>query len=223
MDKYKGNPAKFYLIVISGIVLYVALDALVQSLPPHYSPISQAESDLAVGEFGFIMTINFLLRGLLTLTFIFAFLRTLDIHGVNRSQFRAGTYLLGVWGAGALTLAVFPTDVPEAPLSAHGEIHLVVALIAFIGGAFGTLAISRKIGQIPVLSGLKRIAIALSLLAVILCVIEVGLPLFAPHLSSRIGGLAERLFLGSVLAWMGFVSAFFIRNIRLMKAMPNQA
>ena len=69
-----------------------------QLLPPHYSPISQAESDLAVGKFGFIMTINFLNRGVLSLLFIYAFLRTLDFAGVSTVTISNGN--IPVWVRG---------------------------------------------------------------------------------------------------------------------------
>jgi len=96
MDKVKKHDsAKLFWAVIPGIVLYLILDVVAQLLPPHYSPITQAESDLAVGKYGFIMTINFLNRGVLSLLFIFAFLQTLDLIGVARSHFRTGRYLLG--------------------------------------------------------------------------------------------------------------------------------
>ena len=64
---------QLFWIVIAGIVLYVILDIIAQLLPPHYNPISQAESDLAVGPYGYIMTINFLVRGAFSLVFIYAF------------------------------------------------------------------------------------------------------------------------------------------------------
>lgn len=38
------------------VVLYIAVDVVLQSLPPHYSVISDAESNLAVGEFGIAPT-----------------------------------------------------------------------------------------------------------------------------------------------------------------------
>ena len=186
-------------------------------MPPHYSPISQAESDLAVGKFGFIMTINFLDRGVFSLLFIFAFLKTLDLKGVARLPFRSGVYLLGVWAVGALLLAVFPTDIPATTVSWHGAIHLVVAIIAFIGGAFGALAISQKLGQKGKFEGLKCIALPLSVVVVVLWIIEFGLSFVFPHLNARIGGLTEWLFLGSVLLWIGVISAFLATQVRLMK------
>ncbi len=209
----KDYTDKVFWIVIIEIILYVVLDVIAQILPPHYNPISQPESDLAVGKFGFIMTINFLNRGVLSLAFIFAFLRTLDLTGTARSRFRAGTYLLGLWAVGALLLAAFPTDVPATPISWHGAIHLVVALLAFIGGAFGTFAISRELTQNRRLENLKRIAFPLSIVVVICWVIEFGLPIVFPHLNSNIGGLTERIFLASVLLWIAAVSAYFATHI----------
>lgn len=217
MDKQKTSVKRLFWIVISCVVLYVALDIIAQLLPPHYSPISQAESDLAVGAFGYIMTINFLNRGLLSLAFIFAFISTLNMIGVSRSQFRTGIYLLGIWGTGAILLAIFPTDVPATPISWHGAIHLIVALIAFIAGAFGTLEISRKLNLVKELQNLRRVALPLSEVVIVCWVIEFALPFVAPHLNTRIGGLTERLFLGSVLLWIGSVSGYLATHIRLSK------
>jgi hypothetical membrane protein len=224
MDKAeKSGSSKLFWAVILGIVLYVILDVVAQLLPPHYSPISQAESDLAVGKYGFIMAINFLNRGVLSLLFIYAFLRTLDYYGVARTQFRTGTYLLGTWAVGAILLAIFPTDVPATPVSWHGAIHLVVAIIAFIGGAFGALAISQKLAKNGKLQGLKRIVLPFSIIILVLWAVEFGLPFLLPHLNSRIDGLSERLFLGSVLLWIGALSAYLITHSHQTKAeSPNK-
>jgi hypothetical protein len=219
MDTVKRHDsAKLFWAVIIGIVLYVVLDVVAQLLPPHYSPVSQAESNLAVGKFGFIMTINFLNRGVLSLLFIFAFLQTLDLIGISRSRFRIGTYLLGTWAVGAVLLAIFPTDVPAIPISWHGAIHLVVAIIAFIGGAFGTLAISQQLRQNRELERLKPIALPVSVIVIALWVAEFALPFVAPHMNSRIGGLTERLFLGSVLFWIAAVSAYFVTQMKKLNA-----
>ena len=209
----ESGPARLFWAVILGIVLYVILDVVAQLLPPHYSPISQAESDLAVGEFGFIMTINFLVRGVLSLLFIYAFLRTLASAKLARSQFRTGTYLLGAWAVGAILLAIFPTDVPATPVSWHEAIHILLAFIVFIGAAFGTLSISQKLPQNGAFQGLKRIALPLSIIVVVFLVL-----FFFVHLNSQIGGLTERLFLGSVLLWIGVVSAYLATHMQQIKA-----
>ena len=56
--------------VLVGTLIAVLIEVIVQGLPPHYSPVSQPESDLAVGPYGFLEAISFFMRGALTLVFI---------------------------------------------------------------------------------------------------------------------------------------------------------
>jgi len=192
---------------LAGVVLYVILDAVAQSLPPHYSPISQAESDLAVGPYGYIMTLNFIDRGVLSLCLLFGLVLTIYSTDRPSPRFRKGAYAFAVWSVGALILAAFPTDVPATPVSWHGAVHLVVAIIAFIGGAVGSLYISLGIyGNSPAARA-RRVALPIAYLAVVLCVVELLGGVAAPGLSAHYGGLLERLFLGSVLLWVAVVSA----------------
>jgi hypothetical protein len=191
-----------FWLVDSGIFLYLVLDIIAQSLPPHYSPISQAESFLAVGPYGYIMTVNFLNRGLLSLAFIYAFVRTLHVGGIDCSKYRVGLYLLGLWGVGALLLAAFPTDAPGAPATLHSVIHLVVASLAFLGGTVGVFLLSRRLKENPALRGIAGVAMAIAVIAVVSFVLLYGLPFIVPHFAARIGGVTERLLIASVLVWM---------------------
>ena len=201
---------RLYWVTIAGVILYVVLDAIAQSLPPHYSPIRDAESDLAVGPYGLIMSINFLNRGMLSVAFLLALVKTVDLAGGIRALFKNGSYLLGTWAIGAILLAFFPTDVPATPMSWHGAIHFVVAIIAFIAGAFGTLALSRQFGENMALRGAKRLAIALAVIVLFFWAAEFFMPFVAPHIVTRFGGLLERLFLGSVLLWILGVSIYMV-------------
>ena len=203
---------RFYWISIIGIVLYIILDAIAQSLPPHYSPIRDAESDLAVGPYGFIMAINFLNRGILSLSFIYAFLKTLDMTGGKIAQFRRLYYLLGIRAVGAILLAIFPTDVPATPISWHGALHLFVALVAFIGGALGILVLSKHFGENMSTNGAKRIGLALGWLSVLLLIVELGVQFLLPHFAERFFGLTERLFLGSVLLWILSIAVYMVSH-----------
>jgi len=200
-------------VVLAEIVLYVVLDAIAQSLPPHYSPISQAESDLAVGPYGYIMALNFVNRGILSLIFVYVLAMTLPklVQGAT-TRYRTGLSLLAVWGIGALLLSIFPTDVPATPVSWHGLIHLVVAAIAFLAGAIGALSLSRQFTSDDALRGLARIAMPLAVLVLLFCVVTLGLGFVVPHLSSKIGGLDERLFLGLELLWIAAVSVYFLKD-----------
>jgi hypothetical protein len=182
-------------LAIIGIVLYAALDIVVQLLPPHYSAISQAESDLAVGPYGYIMTVNFVIRGLLTFVFLIGVLAATQL-GRNA---RVGVVLLAVWGAGAYILAAFPTDVGTV-VTLHGTIHNITALVAFTGGAFGTLLLSLHLNAEDRLRRINSTARLVAALGVVMYIAT-----FAAFFIRRLAhvfGLLERLFIGFVLLWM---------------------
>jgi len=200
--------------VDAAVFLYLVLDVVAQILPPHYNPVNTAESDLAVGPYGYIMALNFVNRGLLSIAFLYAFGRALRSWGVDTAKYRWGVLLLGVWGVGALLLALFPTDVPATPVSWHGLIHLVVAFLAFVGGALGVLQLSLQFGHDPALSDLKKFALPVAAIAVLFLVLLFGLPFILPHLASRIGGVTERVLIGSVLVWMLAISTYSAKGHR---------
>jgi hypothetical protein len=205
--------AKLYGLFIAnlvGVLIYVVLDGIAQSLPPHYSPIRQAESDLAVGPFGLIMTINFVNRGALSLAFLYAFEIIARQSPKGATSIRGGIYLLGVWAVGALLLAAFPTDVPSIPISWHGAIHLVVAIFAFLGGAFGILVLSRELERIQGFQRTRKFAFPISIVAVIFFFLLLALPIASPRINNLAGGLIERILIGSVLAWMLTLSISFL-------------
>ncbi|HEX3641305.1 MAG TPA: DUF998 domain-containing protein, partial [Ktedonobacteraceae bacterium] len=87
--------------VIVGIMLCVLLEVSVQLLPPHYNPLSQPESDLAVGPYGFLMALTFAIRGVVYLIFLVAFMSVIPKEGQSRS----GLILLGVSAIGKFIIA----------------------------------------------------------------------------------------------------------------------
>jgi len=213
-DSAQPRRARYlFAVAIAGTILYVILDAVAQSLPPHYSPISTAESDLAIGPYGYIMTLNFVNRGVLSLCFLFGVVLTVYGTDTANPRLRRGAYAFAVWSFGAFLLAVFPTDVPATPVSWHGAVHLAVAIVAFLGGAFGALYTSLgMVGSSPVARA-RGVALPFAALSVILCVAELLGPVVAPHFFSNYGGVVERAFIGSVLLWVSVVSAVLFRNV----------
>jgi hypothetical membrane protein len=197
----------FFTATIAGIALYVVLDAIAQSLPPHYSAISQAESDLAVGPYGYVMAVNFVNRGLFSLLFLYGLARSVP----SREGFRTGLGLLGVWAVGALILAISPTDV-SGPATVHGFVHLVAATLAFLGAALGTVSLSRAFQRDPTLRAVGRHAMPLAVLVLVFFFALYGGPVVFPHAAAKVGGLVERVFIGLVLAWMLAVSAMMLRR-----------
>ena len=182
------------------IVLSVLLEVIVQLLPPHYNPLSQSESDLAVGPYGFLMALNFVIRGLLLLIFVAAFMSVIPKEGQSRS----GLILLGVSAIGKLIIAFVPTDLTSPPQTIHGTIHAPVALVSFFCGALGILLLARSLRHVPnvrpsqrFLVGLASVTLAWSVIVIVTVVV-----------STRIGvwGLLERIYDGLFYLWILIVS-----------------
>lgn len=187
-------------IVLVACGLYTVLDIVAQLLPPHYSPIRQAESDLAVGPYGWLMSVNFVVRGVLAA----AGARAIALSFPRRSRPRFGIGLLWVFAAGSALLAVFPTDIlddrrldPHPVATVHGEVHLAAATLAFVAVAMGALLISFALARASALAGARPAAITLAALG--------ALALLALPTVGRLhaGGLDERLFLVLCFVWLG--------------------
>jgi hypothetical membrane protein len=184
-----------------GVVVYVVVDIVLQFLPPHYSAISQAESDLAVGPFGSIMSINFFGRGVTSAALIVAIAAT-----APRSRLRTfGTSLLAVAGFCSALIAFFRTDIPThagvAPTTVHGFIHVIGATSGFVLAlaAFWmlTLWMPRRPRAADVFLGIASIGL------VFLGISIVWIP--------EVLGLAERICLAGILGWV-FVVARRLRQ-----------
>ncbi|HEX3722982.1 MAG TPA: DUF998 domain-containing protein [Nitrolancea sp.] len=184
-------------LTIAGIVLYLILDVIAQLLPPHYSPIHQAESDLAVGHYGYVMTINFVVRGFLSFALLFSLTHELPLPAHSRF----GQIALGIWSAGAFLLALFPADVTSGHHTFHGVVHIVVAVIAFASVATAEVLISRKLSTTNWPAKTRALFTTLALwtaLTLLLLALSSARP--------RVGGLFERLFIASALLWMLMVA-----------------
>lgn len=198
-------------VVLIGV--YIVLDIVAQLLPPHYSPISQAESDLAVGPYGYIMTVNFVVRGLLSGAFIVGL--GLSTNVTRRS--RAGTACLWVWAVGAVLLAAFPTDVGPSETSLHGKLHLLIAFLAFIAIAVGEYLLSRSFVDEPRLRTFAPTSKAIAFFALLaLAIYFFATPV--PYLFHHAYGLLERIFIGLALLWILVVSLYLLQPSRKRRA-----
>jgi hypothetical protein len=202
---------QLFVIVDALIILYVVLDVIAQVLPPHYSPISQAESLLAVGPYGYIMTVNFLNRGVFSLLFVYALVQILTMFGENWRSYKWGLYAIGIWGVGALLLAGFP---------AAGRTivnHTIIGIIVFIAAPLGELSISLKLGRAKALASVKKIALIIAVLGVLFMAFYWGVLPFLHHLKSSYDGFFERLLIGSVILWMGAMTTYILLHVNSLK------
>ncbi|MGI0054573.1 MAG: DUF998 domain-containing protein [Thermoplasmata archaeon] len=192
---------------ILGIALYIALDVIAQLLPPHYNAISQAESDLGVGPYGWVMDLNFVVRGVLSLTFVYALYR---VWPSASQRPNVGLALIGAWGVGAFILS-FNTATISGPATTHGTIHNLTAALAFLFAAVGALLVSYAMNSTPPWGATRRYAWPLAIVsAVALLALSVGTSF--PRIDAHYFGLLERVFLGFVLLWMLVISILLIRS-----------
>lgn len=202
-----------------GVILYIGVDVVLQLLPPYYNPISEAESNLAVGEFGWIMNLNFLGRAVLSACAIAALARV----GVPTPLRTVGLVLFGVAGACSAALAFFATDIAPAgehgvaPATVTGAIHLALATGGFVAAlaAFTLLTVwMRRAGVLP---GGQRPALLFLLVAI------GGILALAVSILVVPGvlGLAERVCLVGILGWVFVVCAAVRQRPAVSPAQPS--
>ena len=205
-----------FTITIVGIVAYVLSNVIAQLLPPHYSPITQAISDLAVGPYGWLMAVMFLLYSVLSLAFLLG-----CVWGTSKEgRSRVGLIFLTMWGVLPGVLAFFPTDIVDAhgypgsmqaihmTTTLHGFLHIVLSLIAFSSGMLATLFISLRFKRDARLRSLRTPALLIALLM---------WPTFLlTDTFAKLGlyGVGERLFVGLGLLWMLIVALWIRRRLK---------
>ena len=205
------NVRTLALLVIGGIVGYVAVDVLLRFLRPEYSLIYNAESDYGRGPWYWVMDLNFLLRCALSLAACLALRRSAGPDpGV-----RGGEYLLATWAVCSGLLAFFADNPEGTPTTASGIVHLVLAFIAFACVVIGTILISAGLRSDPAWRPAAGVllAVALAGAAAFLLLGTVHGRQHAP------GGLYERIFLGLELLWIALAAGY--AAVRRPEALPS--
>jgi MFS family permease len=214
------------LAAMVGVVVYVSVDVVLQFLPPYYSPISEAESNLAVGPFGWIMNLNFLGRAVTSFAAAGALLSVARAAGRGRSARRSlssllvtGLTLFTLGGLCSAVLAFFPADVlpPERRAPGRtviaettvGSVHLGVATLGFIAALLAIVLLTAWAYRSGCLPAVRRGALAFTVLA------AVGLMFLALTVTvlPSLIGLAERTCLVGILGWTYWVA----RGIRRLR------
>ena len=112
---------------------FLLASALLLPLVSEFSLIGDTMSEVVLGRFGWVQTVAFVAAGVGTLALAYA-LRKLTA-GTWGS--RVGSLLVGVYGVGAVLIAILPTDRIDSPadmaaLSTAGLIHVAVSLVSFV-------------------------------------------------------------------------------------------
>jgi Protein of unknown function (DUF998) len=210
-------------LAVVGVLLYIAIDISLALLRPDVSLLHDPESDYGNGAWSCLMDLNFLIRAGLSIAAILAIAPVVGLltpDSVKRAggapavttqtlgPARLGLALIGVWALASGLLAFFPDDLLGAAATAHGRVHLLAALVAFIAVAVGTPVLSRVLDRVALWSSVAGPLLTISIAAIVALLL-----LGATGLRARaLGGLWERLFLGLELAWLLLVSLRIART-----------
>lgn len=186
-----------------GVLVYIALDALLFFLRPDLPILHHAESDYSNGPWSWLMDVNFLLRCALSLAAVVALWSLLPRSIVNRLALG----LLAMWAICSGVLAFFSDDEQGAPATPHGEIHLVAAGLGFLCCLVATFLLTGALARV---SRSRPLAVTLAALWLLALLGFLLLLLFGFH-PRGLGGLYERIFLGAELLWLAVAMGWVLR------------
>jgi hypothetical membrane protein len=185
---------------LAGVVVYVGIDVWLKFLRPGYSLLYNAESDYGRGPWYWVMDLNFLLRCALSLAVAGALYRTIR----PEDRLRGGLALLTVWGACSGLLAFFADNPEGTKLTGSGIVHLVLAFIAFVCVAIGTVVVSASLRPDPAWRPVRGVLLVIAGAGVV-ALLVLGAATKHHHAP---GGLYERIFLGLELLWMAVAAGY---------------
>jgi F0F1-type ATP synthase membrane subunit a len=185
-------------LVIWGIVIYVGIDVLLAFLRHDYSSLHNAESDYGRGPYFWLMDINFLLRCGLSLALVKAIWTAFP----KNNPIKKASYWLIAWAIASGLLAFFADNPYGYPKLKSGSVHLLLAFIVFISSLVGMILLTRRFRGVQTWHNITGLLAGITVLAIV-ALILMGHAGIRPH---TLGGLYERVCLGSVLLWEAVVA-----------------
>jgi hypothetical protein len=197
--------------------LFVLVFSLDGATRPGYVPMTMPVSLLAVGDRGWVQTLNFLVDGVLLAAFTVGLFRVLRDRGTPSI---AGPVLIGIVALGVLGAAIFATDpgggfppgVPPPSLpSSHGELHDLASLLVFVGLPIACLTFAARFAR----WGERSWALYSLITGLILVVTFVGLVVGFDGWEGLVlgAGLVQRLFIVVGWGWIAALALHLRRSI----------
>ena len=177
----------FLNVAVAGPALFL-LTALVFGLfKPKYRPLHNTISELALGQYGYVQTVNFTVSGLLIML--------LGLRLAAMHQHIYGSVAVAVLGAVLLLSAIFRTD----PITANGSTTTgKVHNILFFIGILGIISAQFVTGFSSLGSALGFFSLACGALALL------GLPITITRQTYM--GLFQRALVSVVMLWVAVLA-----------------
>jgi len=132
-------------LAVLAIVGQLVLLASAWLLPAisEYHLVGDNISELAIGQYGFVQTLAFVISGLGVLALAYGIHRL--TAGIRGSLL--GSVFIGIYGVGALVVAIFPSDRIDSKAdvwtqSTTGWIHSITAFVAYLSVITGMLVLT---------------------------------------------------------------------------------
>lgn len=192
------------MITIAGVLYFALTIIALHVLRPDLNPISHFTSEYAVGPYSFLMTSAFLSMSLASFALVIGLYQT--VLPPARSLFGLG--LLGIWAIGVLIAMIFPVDPDGAPQTLSGTIHQTAGPLTFLCLSVGALLVSWRLNHDAKWSSLYRPELILSFIMLVAFIATA----FSFATGSGFGGVAQRIVLGGLVAWMLLIASKLITN-----------
>ena len=149
---------------IVGPILFTAVFVVQGLLRPDYSPVADPISALAIGPYGWVQDLNFIVFGVLMLAY------AVGLHlGVRPARAGIlGPALLALAGVGAMLSGVVPLRAVAGGGTYEPAGHSVAVFMTFLGAGIGLIALSRRMTSDPSWRSLATYTLATGIAIVVL-------------------------------------------------------
>ena len=203
------HPVRLSALATLAIVgqLFLLSSAWLLPLVSEYTIVGDNISELVLGQYGFVQTLAFLVAGVGIIGLAYA-IRRLTV-GTWGSL--TGALLIGLYGVGALLVALFPTDRIDTPADVWAQstismIHSLVALGSFVCAVVGMVILAWTFSRAVRWRAITPWAALLA---------TGGVSLLLGQITTQQGpwvGLLQRMFVTVIAGWMILV-AFRVRAL----------
>lgn len=198
--------------VLSQVVLLAS--AWLLPLASEYRLVSDNISELALGRFGWIQTLAFVISGLGVIGLGYAIYHLTS--GARGSVL--GPLLIGIYGLGAVVVAIFPTDRIDNRAEVYaqsviGWIHSLTALVSYLCVVVGMFVLTWTFSR---LVRWRSLVVWSTLLA------GAALALMFVQMQGPWVGLLQRLLITAIAGWLVLVANRVRTLASTRKALPGE-
>ena len=191
------------IISTSGSLYFLITVIALHFLRRDYHPAVNFISDFAVGKYAWLMVSAFIALAISSSTVGFALQQTLGASA------KTAVSLLYIWSIGILFAGIFPTDLPGSKNTTFGIIHALASFLAFLTFIPAVFLFSNIFAQSTQFLNLYPVSFTLAVTIAISFVIF----LYTAFFKQNFAGLAQRLFIATILSWHLFISFRFLMDL----------